>query len=185
RRVSREFMLSYADTMPSHNQLDSGRWRAPGAAEVSAEQGIMDTLGLAIGDRLRFDVGGEAVELALVGTRKLAWDSMKVNFFMIGSPQALEDKPQSFITSFHLAEAQTDVALRLVDRMPNLTVVDTTAILRQVQAMVDQVVSAVQFLFLFALAAGVVVLYAALAGSRDERVREAGLMRALGASRRQ
>ena len=185
RLVNREFNLSYADTMPSHNQLDSGRWLAPGAAEVSAEQGIMDTLGLALGDRLRFDVAGEPVELALVGTRKLAWDSMKVNFFMIGSPSALADKPQSYITSFHLPEERSAVSLRLVDRMPNLTVVDTTAILRQVQAMVDQVVGAVQFLFLFALAAGVVVLYAALAGSRDERVREAGLMRALGASRSQ
>jgi len=185
RLVNREFNLSYGERMPAHNQLDSGRWLAPGRAEVSAEQGIMDTLGLKISDRLRFDVGGEMVEMTLVGTRKLAWDSMKVNFFMIGSPSALQDRPQSFITSFHLPDDKSDVARTLVERMPNLTVVDTSAILRQVQAMVDQVVRAVQFLFLFALAAGVVVLYAALASSRDERVREAGLMRALGASRRQ
>jgi putative ABC transport system permease protein len=185
RLVNREFNLSYSERMPSHNQLDSGRWLAPERAEVSAEQGVMDTLGLKISDRLRFDVGGEMVELELVGTRKLAWDSLKVNFFMIGSPAALQDRPQSFITSFHLPEDKGDVVRTLVERLPNLTVVDTTAILRQVQTMVDQVVRAVQFLFLFALVAGVVVLYAALASSRDERVREAGLMRALGASRRQ
>ncbi|MEO6270370.1 MAG: FtsX-like permease family protein [Lautropia sp.] len=185
RLVNREFNLSYADRMPGHNQLDSGRWLAPASAEVSAEQGVMDTLGLKINDRARFDVAGEMVDLTIVGTRKLAWDSMKVNFFMIGSPDALRDKPQSFITSFHIPAGKAELGRTLVDRLPNLTVVDTTAILRQVQTMVDQVVRAVQFLFLFALAAGVVVLYAALASSRDERVREAGLMRALGASRRQ
>lgn len=185
RLVNREFNVSYSDRMPGHNQLDSGRWIAPGSAEVSAEQGVMDTLGLKIGDRLRFDVAGEMVDLALVGTRKLAWDSLKVNFFMIGSPSALQDRPQSLITSFHLPGNKSDVGRTLVERLPNVTVVDTTAILRQVQTMVDQVVRAVQFLFLFALMAGVVVLYAALASSRDERIREAGLMRALGASRRQ
>ena len=185
RLVNREFNLSYADRMPGHNQLDSGRWLAPGAAEVSAEQGVMDTLGLKIDDRLRFDIAGETVDLTVVGTRKLAWDSLKVNFFMIASPAALEDRPRSFITSFHLPAAKSDLGRILVERFPNVTVVDTTAILRQVQTMVDQVVRAVQFLFLFALAAGVVVLYAALASSRDERIREAGLMRALGASRSQ
>jgi putative ABC transport system permease protein len=185
RLVNREFNLSYSDRMPGHNRLDSGRWLAPGRAEVSAEQGVMDTLGLKINDRLRFDVAGEMVELTVVGTRNLAWDSLKVNFFMIGSPSALQDRPQSFITSFHLPAHNSDVVRSLVERLPNVTVVDTTAILGQVQTMVDQVVRAVQFLFLFALAAGVVVLYAALASSRDERVREAGLMRALGASRRQ
>lgn len=185
RLVNREFNLSYADRMPSHNQLDSGRWLAPGRAEVSAEQGIMDTLGLKINDRLRFDVAGEMVDVTVVGTRKLAWDSLKVNFFMIASPSALQDRPQSFITSFHLPADNSDLGRTLVERLPNVTVVDTTAIVRQVQSMVDQVVRAVQFLFLFALAAGVVVLYAALASSRDERVREAGLMRALGASRSQ
>jgi putative ABC transport system permease protein len=171
--------------MPGHNQLDSGRWIAVDRAEVSAEQGIMDTLGLKIDDRLRFDVAGEVVEMKLVGTRKLAWDSLKVNFFMIGSPSALQDRPQSLITSFHLPADKSDVGRLLVERLPNVTIVDTTAILRQVQSIVDQVVRAVQFLFLFALAAGVVVLYAALATSRDDRIREAGLMRALGASRRQ
>ena len=185
RLVNREFNLSYADRMPGHNQLDSGRWLAPGAAEVSAEQGVMDTLGLKIGDTLRFDIAGETVDVTVVGTRKLAWDSMKVNFFMIASPAALQDRPRSFITSFHLPPDKGELGRALVERFPNVTVVDTTAILRQVQAMVDQVVRAVQFLFLFALAAGVVVLYAALASSRDERIREAGLMRALGASRKQ
>ena len=182
--VDREFNLSYTDTQPGHNQTVEGRWLDPRAAEVSAEQGIMKTLGLKLGDRLGFDIAGETVEVAIVGVRKLAWDSMKVNFFMILSPQSLRDRPQTLITAYHQPPGQAlDTAL--VRRHPNLTVFDTGHIVRQVQSMLDQVVRAVEFLFVLTLIAGLVVLYAALASSRDERLREAGLMRALGASRRQ
>ena len=145
----------------------------------------MQTLGLSIGDRLTFDIAGEQVEVTAVGVRKVAWDSMQVNFFMVLSRAALADRPQTWITAFHLPEAQTQMVNELVQRFPNLTVFDTTAIVRQIQTILDQVSRAVQFLFIFTLAAGVMVLYAALASSRDERIREAGLMRALGASRQQ
>jgi putative ABC transport system permease protein len=153
--------------------------------EVSVEESLMRPLGIALGDRLTFDVAGEPITVTAVGTRKVAWDSMNVNFFMVLTPKALGDRPQTWITSFHLPPTRGALGNELVARHPNLTVFDTTAIVRQVQQILERVVAAVQFLFVFTLAAGVVVLYAALASSRDERVREAGLMRALGASRRQ
>lgn len=185
RLLDREFNLSYMDRMQPHNRTVAGRWLDPAAAEVSMEVGIMQTLGLALGDRLSFEVAGETVTATAVGARKVAWDSMQVNFFMILSPTVLGDRPQTWITSFHLPPAQSDLTRELVARFPNLTVLDTSAIVRQVQSILDHVVRAVQFLFVFTLAAGVLVLYAALASSRDERIREAGLMRALGASRTQ
>ena len=185
RLVDREFNLSYTDQMPGHNRLAAGRWIHPLAAEVSAEVGIMNTLGLKLGDRLRFDVAGQSVEMTLVGSRELKWDSMQVNFFMIGSPAALAMQPQSLITSVHLPQDREGLVRRLTRAMPNLTIVDTGAITAQIQMMIGQVVQAVQFLFLFTLAAGCVVLYAAMGSLRDERVAEIALMRALGASRRQ
>ncbi len=185
RMVDREFNLSYAERMPSHNRIVEGRWFAPGAAEVSAEQGIMGTLRLAVGDELGFDIAGETVGARLTSVRKVAWDSMQVNFFMILSPAALGDRPQTLITAYHQPESSPGLDRELVRRFPNLTVFDTGNIVRQVQQMLDQVVRAVQSLFLLALAAGVAVLWGALASSRDERVLEAGLMRALGASGRQ
>ena len=185
RLVDREFNLSYSARMPSHNKLERGRWIDPTKAEVSAEEGILETLGLKIGDRLGFDVAGEVSEMTIVGTRKLAWDSLKVNFFMISSPLVLQDRPQSLITSFRMPQSAGPAERELVAHFPNLTVIDTEVIVRQVQAIIDRVVQAVQFLFVFALAAGLVVMYAALASSRDERLHEAALMRALGASRRQ
>ena len=185
RLVEREFNLSYMERMPSHNRLAAGRWLDPKAMEASAEIGIMQTLGLAPGDELRFDIAGNQVDVRLAGARKVAWDSMKVNFFMILSPPALANMPQSLITAYHQPAAAPTLDTELVRSFPNLTVIDTGNILRQIQTMLDQVVRAVQFLFVLTLVAGVIVLYGALASTRDERVRESALMRALGASRRQ
>ncbi len=185
RLVDREFNLSYAERLPAHNAIAEGRWFAPQAHEASAEQGIMKTLGLSVGDELGFDIAGEIVPVRLTSVRRVAWDSMRVNFFMILSPAALAERPQTLITAYHQPASAPGLDRTLVQRFPNLTVFDTGSLVRQVQTMLDQVVGAVQVLFLLALAAGIAVLWGALASSRDERVREAGLMRALGASARQ
>jgi putative ABC transport system permease protein len=100
-------------------------------------------------------------------------------------PAALQDFPASFITSFHLPPEKSATIDGLIAAYPNLTVIDVGPILAQMQRMLEQVIGAVQFLFAFTLAAGVLVLYAALAGTRDERMRESALLRALGASHRQ
>lgn len=184
RLVEREFNLSFGATPPAHNTVVAGRWFDPSAMEVSAEQGILRTLGLQMGDQLVFDVAGERVEVRITSVRKLAWDSMRANFFMILSPAALDDRPTTYLTAFHLSAASEPVDQQLVRRFPNLTVFDTGHLVRQVQAMLDQVVAAVQFLFVLTLAAGLVVLWGALLSSRDERIREAALMRSLGASSR-
>jgi len=185
RLVDREFNLSYMDRMPDHNREVAGRWLDPSAAEVSMEEGIAQTLGVKLGDTLKFDIAGNQVDVAVSGLRAVDWDSMQVNFFAILSPAVLRDMPQSWITALHLPDDKAGLSNTLIREFPNLTIFDTSAILRQVQGVLDQVVAAVQFLFLFTLAAGCLVLYAALASTRDERVREAGLLRALGATRRQ
>ena len=185
RLVDREFNLSYAADAPTHNRITAGRWFRDGADELSIEVGIADTLGLKLGDAMTFEIAGQRVTARITSLRKVNWDSMRANFFVIMPPSLLADKPASFITAFHLPAARAGLSGDLLREFPNLTVIDTTAVFRQVQAVIDQVVAAVEFLFVFTLAAGVLVLYAALASSRDERVREAGLLRALGASRQQ
>lgn len=183
RMVDREFNLSYGEREPAHNQTIAGRWLDPAKAEVSVEQGIAKTLRIGLGDRLTFDVPGNRVAAVVTGIRKLAWDSMKVNFFMVLSPALLLDQPQTWITAYHQRPGAHPIDADLVRRYPNLTVFDVGNLIRQIQAILDQVVVAVQFLFGLTLLAGTAVLYAALASSRDERIREGGLMRALGASR--
>ncbi|HYG45210.1 MAG TPA: FtsX-like permease family protein [Bordetella sp.] len=185
RLVDREFNLSYGDTLPAGNSIEQGRWLRPDLPEVSLESGLAKSLRLSVGDILTFDIAGQQVDATVSGTRSVDWDSMQVNFFAVLSPAALEDMPQSWITSFHLPAGQAALPRELVRQFPNLTVFDVGSILSQLQSVLDQVVTAVQLLFVFTLAAGVLVLAAALTATRDERVREAAVLRALGATRAQ
>jgi len=149
------------------------------------ESGIAHSLRVKVGDVLRFDIAGQQIDAPVTSLRKLDWGSFRVNFFVLMPPAALSGFPATFITSFHLAANRHSTIDALVARFANLTVIDAGVLIAQLQSVLNQVIGAVQFLFVFTLAAGVLVLYAALAGSRDERVREAALLRALGASRRQ
>ncbi len=170
RLVDREFNLTYADEAPTHNPIVGGRWYANPivggrwyareAAELSIEQGIAERLGIALGDELTFDIAGKRVSARASSLRKVNWDSLRANFFIIMPSRLLAEQPKSFITAFHLPAGQGALASELVREMPNLTVLDTSAIFRQVQAVLDQVIAAIEFLFLFTLAAGVLVLYA-------------------------
>jgi putative ABC transport system permease protein len=189
RLVNREFNLSTMTAIPPKNTIVAGRWYDDSKPEASVEEGLAKTLKLKLGDRLQFDVGGQTVSAPITSLRKLEWGSMRVNFFVVINPHTMAGTPKTWITAFHLPDTDLTQPLSLGNRLtrdfPNLTIVDIGSILKQIQDVVDQVVAAVEFLFLFTLASGVLVLYAALVGSQDERIREAGLLRALGATRRQ
>jgi len=187
RLADREFNLSTMTQMPETNEIVAGKWfeDKAGVAEASVEQGIARTLRLKLGDTLRFDVGGTIVDARVTSLRKLEWGSMRANFFVIINPSAMAQTAQTFMTAFHLPPEKAALTNALTRDYPNVTMIDVSGIIRQLQEVLDQVVTAVEFLFAFTLASGVLVLYAALMGSQDERTREAGLLRALGATRKQ
>jgi putative ABC transport system permease protein len=128
-------------------------------------------------------VGAERFGARIGSLRKLRWDSMKVNFFVIAPPALLEGFPASYISAFRIEPGAQALVSALAARFPNVTVIDAAAAVRQAQDVVDQLINAVQFVFLFALAAGLLVLYSALVATEDERRREAAVMRVYGASR--
>ncbi len=188
RLVEREFNLSWRADAPPGNRTVAGRWFEPaeaGQGLASVEEGLARTLGIRVGDTLDFAIAGKEHRWRVVGLRKLDWDSMRVNFFVLTPPGAIDGSPASYITSFHLPAARQDVANALVARFPNLTVIDVAAILKQLRALMDQVAGAVEFIFLFTLAAGAIVLHAALAATLAERRGELAVLRALGARRGQ
>ena len=183
--VEREFNLSTMAAPPPQNVISAGRWFEGVTPEASVEEGLAKTLKLHLGDRMVFDIGGQQVSATITSLRKLDWGSMRVNFFVILSPNAVADAAQTWITAFHLPPGANGFVNELTQAFPNLTILDVGSVIRQLQAVLDQVVTAVEFLFLFTLASGALVLYAALLGSQHERTREAGLLRALGATRGQ
>ena len=185
RLVEREFNLSTLTELPDHNTITEGRWFDAAQPEASVEQGLAKTLGLKLGDLLRFDVGGQSIDVKITSLRKLDWGSMRVNFFVILNPAAAQNLPATYITAFHLPATQQSLINQLVRHYPNLTIVDVGSMVVQVQQVIDQVISAVEFLFLFTLVSGVMVLAAAMLISQNERAHEAGLLRALGATRRE
>ena len=189
RLVDREFNLSNAAALPAHNKVLAGRWTPEEKNALSIEQGLADTLGLKLGDTLRFDIGGVLSEARITSMRKVDWTSMRVNFFVIYPVSQIADVPLSYISAFRAplplpvtaGQRKPSFDNDLVRAFPNITNIDTSSTLIQVQRVLDQVIRAIEFLFGFTLAAGLVVLFAAVTATREERAREFAIMRAVGA----
>ncbi len=188
RLVDREFNLSWATRMQQDNRLVAGAWWGESTLQrdqFSIEDGIARTLGVVLGDRLTFDIAGSNITATVTSLRKVNWDSFNVNFFVVVPPGLLEAHPLSYVSSFYLPPGNIALLNTLMQRFPNFLLIDVAQVLSQVRQLIDQVARAVQFVFLFTLAAGLVVLYAAIASTQDERRYQAAIMRTLGANRGQ
>ena len=184
RLLDREFNLSHSATLPQHNVVTSGKWVGEEKGGLSVEEGLAETLKLKLGDVLRFDVAGMATEGRITSLRKVDWGSMRANFFVMFPTAQMADVPATYIAAFRAPSAASAAGFdnALSREFPNITNVDVSASITQIQGVLDQVIRAVEFLFTFTLAAGLVVLFAAITATREARAREFAVMRALGAS---
>lgn len=186
--AARDFNLSWSHEMQSDNRIAAGKWwsteTADQAKEFSLETGIARTLGIEMGDTLEFDIAGQSASAEVTSLREVHWDSFNANFFVIGSPALLRDTPATFITSFHLPPESHDVIRELIQGYPSVTPLDVSALIAQVRGIMDRGSLAVEFVFLFTLLAGLVVLVASIQASRELRIQEAAVLRTLGLKRR-
>ena len=185
--VEREQNLTWSDRLPEDNRLLAGQWYSAGDAGkplVSISSEYQENLHLAVGDRLSFDVAGEPVEAQVASIRKVRWDSFRPNFFLVFPPGVLDGAAGTYMTSVYLKPDQRPALLGLVRQFPSISVFDVDAILKQIRIVIDRASLAVQYVFLFTLVAGVVVLLAAVQSTRDERRYESAMLRTLGASRK-
>lgn len=187
RLAEREFNLSHGSELSEGVEIVAGSWHGElTEPQFSVEQGLAEELDMQLGDVLAFNVAGRTVEAPITSLRALEWDSMRVNFFVIAAPGMLDQAPASLITSFYLPpEGSHEFTTSLVHSFPNLSVIDVSALLAQIEGIADKLSRIVQLVFGFALAAGLVVLYAALAATHDERTFELSVLRTLGARDRQ
>jgi putative ABC transport system permease protein len=191
--LQREYRLTYADTLRDSEELVAGRWWQPGEVKgtdpsypVSLERDLANSLGVGVGDRLRWRIQGVEVETTVANLRQVDWGRMATNFFVVFPPVALEDAPQSTVLLAHLGSepARAEMQRDLVGRYPNVSALDATLILSSLDTMLEQIGIAIRILSLFTLATGIAILIAASMAARSERVEEARLLRVLGASRR-
>ncbi len=186
RLVQREFNLSWARRPAADNRVIAGRWWSAermDSKQFSVEQGLAESLGIRLGDRLTFRVGGETVSATVTNLRAVEWDSFQVNFFVLAPPGLLQGFPTTWITSFYLPADSVDLIAQLVRKHPSVTVIDVDALLRTVRQMINQGSRVVEIMALMTLAAGLLVLFSALQITGEERRLENALLRALGATR--
>jgi putative ABC transport system permease protein len=188
--LRREYRLTYRDDLRDTEEVVAGDWWSPGASwperdlPVSLEEDLAKRLGVALGDRLIWQVQGVDIETVVTNIRRVDWSRLATNFFVVLPPAALEGAPQSSVVLATLADARARAELQrdLVARFPNVSALDATVILRALDAVMGQVRTAIQVLAFFLLGTGLLILLAAASASRGERQREALLLRVLGAS---
>jgi putative ABC transport system permease protein len=134
---------------------------------------------------MTYDVAGQSFSAEISNLRNVNWESFKANFFVVAPPGLLDEFPVNYITGFYLPEERHGVLNRLVQNFPNITVLDVATILNEVRNIIERVIMAVEYVFLFTVLAGLMVMYAAIHATLDDRIREAAVLRTLGARRGQ
>ncbi len=185
--ANREQNLTWAETVSPTNEIVEGEWWPidyDGPPLVSLEEEAAFELGVTIGDTLNYIVAGQEIEATVTSLREVNWDSFRPNFFMVFSPGAIEEYPATFVAALKIADERQDVLVEMVRKHPTVSVIDIDAILTQVKGIIDKASLAVQSVFVFTLAAGIAVLFAAVQSTIDERRFESAMLRALGVRRR-
>lgn len=184
--LEREFNLSWSARLQEDNRVVAGTFwdaRARGQRELSVEKGLAETLGILLGDELTYRIQDREVRAKVTSLRSVEWDSFRANFFVLAPPGMLDDFPATWITSFYLPTERKRVAGELVRAFPSVTVIDLEAIMSRVRGVMQRVDLSIEVVFLFTLLAGLMVLYAAIQSTQDERLHETAILRAFGASR--
>ena len=182
--LQREVNLTQAETLAADNKILQGKWwdtwpksSLPG---VSVEDGVAKSLNLKLGDKLLFSLGGLELEVQVASIRSLDWKSMRPNFFFIFEPKSLDAFSPTFITSIFLTPDKKLFINQLLHKHPTITVMELDRVINQIRNIVNQVSDGIGLVLWLTLAAGALVLFAAVMSSIDSRKQEAGLLRALG-----
>ena len=189
--IERDQRLSFLPELPESNKVLNGRFwnekdkNSQETPQWSFEKSYADELGLKVGDEIEFIIAGQSAVAPITSIREIDWDSMSVNFFVLGTPSYLSKFPSTFVSSFHLPEGQDDFIVQLTREFPGITSIDVRNIVKQARNIANQATVAIEAIFGFTLIACLLVLYASIYASRQTRAKESSLLRALGATRRQ
>jgi putative ABC transport system permease protein len=185
----RELNLSWTAELPEGNKITEGQWwdevdSAATIAPVSLEYEIAEELGLTLGDRITFSVGGLTFESEVVNTRSLNWDNMTPNFYFLFPEGLLEEYPRTSMTSLYIPPEQKLLVNDLLRKYPTVQVIELDKIIDRIRTIVSQVTRGLEVMTMLILSCGVLVMFAAVSLSMSERLQESAILRTLGSSRR-
>lgn len=184
--VGRELNLTWREKLPKENSIVAGKWWQSNStnakkAQVSIEQTLAKRLNIKLGDSLTFQLGSEVITVPVTSIRKVNWQSMQPNFYMIFHPQVLADYPASYISSLHMSAEDKVQLQQFLSAYPTISVIDVDAMILQLRKVIDQVSKAVEFILVLVVFAGCLVLVAQVQASMEEREREIAILRTIGA----
>ncbi|GAB3949446.1 ABC transporter permease [Spirosoma harenae] len=186
---TREYRVTYRDTLISSEKLISGKapYQANGAIYVSLEKDFADRMHLKLGDTLNFNVQGAPIQTILGGTREIEWNRVQTNFLVVFPAGVLEQAPQFHVLMTRVPSNQVSAQLQrgLVSNFPNVSAIDLGLILKTIDEILEQISFVIQFMALFSILTGLLVLASSVVISKYQRLRESVLLRTLGASREQ
>ncbi len=184
--ADRTFNLSYVNQLPDDNKITAGQfWQANDTGQLSLEEGFAKEVGLNLGDTLQFQIAGQTIKAKVTSLRAVQWDSFHVNFFILATPDLLQGLPAIYVTSFYLADSASHFIPQLIRQLPGLTVINVETIMAQVRQLIARASLGIEYIFIFTWLAGLMVLYAAISASHEERLYEIAILRTLGATRSQ
>lgn len=186
RGVGRELNMTWRDAIPYENSLVAGSWWSAEdpRALVSIESTLAAKLDVEIGDNLTFQLGSEEVEVIVSSIRKVNWQTLQPNFYMIFNQHVLADFPATYISSLYVPDDAAEALQDFLTQYPTITLIDVDAIIKQLRSVIGQVSIAIEFILLLVVLAGSLVLVAQVQASMEERERELAILRTLGASGR-
>jgi len=181
--------FTYAATPPPGTVLAAGKWWAPdylGPPLVSLDARTAQDWHLKLGDSLTVNVLGRKFNLQIANLRQVRWQSLQLNFLMVGTPDPFAGAPYTLIATVKCNPGHEDGVLTAVtDALPGVTAIDIAQLLRAFSGLLNEIGTAVNAMGLIALLAGILVLASAIAAERESRIAEAVVLKTLGASRAQ
>jgi putative ABC transport system permease protein len=190
--LRREYRSTYRNHLTKTERIVSGAWRARAGSKartipISVEKGIAETLRVDIGDALQFDVQGVPLATQVASIREVEWQRLEPNFFVVFPEGVLEGAPQFYAVVGRTESNRVSASLQraVVERFPNVSVIDLTLVLNTLDSILDRVSDAIRFVALFTVFTGLAVLAGAVLSSRSQRIKESILLRTLGAPRSQ
>ncbi len=188
RHLRFEYAFTYRERLVSGEEVIAGRFGADPAisgAQVSLADWFVEDNDLAVGDTVTVDIQGVRIQATVTSIRQVDWANRRANFSFVFTPGVLEEAPQMYVAGIRVEDEAARVALQrdVVGELPNVTALDVEMVYRIVQTFLDRIAVVIQFMAAFCVAVGLVILVGAIATTRFHRLREAVLLKTLGATR--